>query len=105
MKDTFGIISIDRRKYTSAMSENLAVLRAKAGISQESLANKMGITRQTVSAVENRQRELSWPNFVSLLFLFMHNENTRELVSALGIYTEELADFFTMTDLSSLKNK
>lgn len=77
------------------MSENLSVLRAKINLSQEELADVLGVTRQTISAVENEQRNMSWPIFLSLILIFLKNKETKRLIVLLGIYTKELSDFIT----------
>ena len=102
-QNTDPILSIDRARYAGAMADNLPMLRAKLGLSQTALANVIGVTRQTVSAMENKTREISWPNFLSLLFLFTQNEETRQLLPVLGIYTEELSGMFSMTNLEKLR--
>lgn len=103
MSSALDMLNIDRKKYTTTMAENLATLRTKLGVTQDELASLIGVTRQTVSAIENRSRELTWTNFLSLLFLFTQNEKTKDLLPVLGIYTEELAQFFSFTDLRNLK--
>ena len=103
MHNTFDLINLDRKKYTVAMADNLAMLRAKLGLNQEELAQIIGVTRQTISAIENKSRELTWTNFLSLMFFFTQNEKTRDLLPVLGIYTKELAQFFSYVDLKKLQ--
>ena len=98
--EPLGILSLDRKKYTQAMAENLPALR---GLSQTQLADCIGVTRQTISSIENLSRELSWTNFLSLLFLFSKNADTARLLPVMGIYTEELESLFSFTDLNKLK--
>ena len=102
-RDERGYFSIDRKKYTQAMANNLPVLRAKLGMSQTELAEMIGVTRQTLSSAECGARELSWNNFVSLLYIFTQNEETVPLLTALGIYTPELTNLFRVADLNKLK--
>ena len=97
--EPLGILSLDRKKYTKAMAENLSAL----GLSQTQLADCIGVTRQTISSIENLSRELSWTNFLSLLFLFSKNADTARLLPVMGIYTEELESLFSFTDLNKLK--
>ncbi len=102
MQEPFHIFSIDRKEYSAKMVDNLPVLRAKLGLSQEKIAGIIGITRQTISAIENKSREMSWPIFLSLLFLFSKNSDTQMLMKAMGIYDEYLEEYFTFTDLGQL---
>lgn len=53
----------------------------------------IGITRQTISSIENKSREMSWPTFLSLLFLFSKNSDTQTLMKAMGIYDENLETY------------
>mgnify|MGYP000004694114 FL=1 len=101
--EPLGILSLDRKKYTQAMAENLPALRARLGLSQTQLADCIGVTRQTISSIENQSRELSWTNFLSLLFLFLQNAQTAKLLPVMGIYTDELARIFSFTDLNQLR--
>ena len=58
------------------MTENLVVLRAKLGITQAELADIAGMSRQTILAIEKKQRTMTWNTFLSLLFIFSVNKNT-----------------------------
>ena len=40
--EPLGILSLDRKKYTQAMAENLPALRARLGLSQTQLADCIG---------------------------------------------------------------
>ena len=88
--EPLGILSLDRKKYTQAMAENLPALRARLGLSQTQLADCIGVTRQTIS-------------FLSLLFLFLQNVQTAKLLPVMGIYTDELARIFSFTDLNQFR--
>lgn len=101
--EPLGILSLDRKKYTQAMAENLPTLRTRLGLSQTQLADCIGVTRQTISSIENQVRELSWTNFLSLLFLFLQNADTAKLLPVMGIYTDELENVFSFTDLNRFK--
>lgn len=58
----------------------LPVLRAKARVSQELLAEKIGVSRQTYSAFETGKREMSWTFFLALLAFFQNNEQTKQML-------------------------
>jgi len=98
-------IEIDRQHYVQLMVKNLPTLRARLGLNQAELANILGVTRQTLSAVESGTRELTWGNFISLLYVFTQNEETIPLLETLGIYTPELASLFRVTNISRLKEQ
>lgn len=52
----------------------LPVLRARARASQEVIAEKIGISRQTYSGIETGKREMTWTIFLALLAFFQNNE-------------------------------
>ena len=84
-----------RKVLIENLTKNLPMLRAKLGINQTELCEKIGVTRQTLTAIENGKREMSWIMFVALTHLFLQNEGTKTLLSVLGIYTEGLQSFLS----------
>lgn len=81
---------LNRETLIEIMTDNLPALRAKIGLSQDEISNLIGISRQTYCAIETHKRKMSWNTFMSLLFLFWYNEKTKVLVSAIGVFPEEL---------------
>ena len=75
------------------MTENLPTLRKRLGISQEELSEKVGVSRSTIAGIENKKRSMSWNMFLSLLLIFIKNEDTYRLLNVMGIYTDELNAF------------
>ena len=86
-------MSINKDELIKNMTENLPVLRAKLGITQEELAEKIGISRSTIVSIENKKREMTWNTFLSLILVFTKNEETNKLLNVMEIYTDELHDF------------
>lgn len=97
------LFGLDRQKYTQMMAKHLPVLRASLGLSQSELAGIIGVTRQTLSAAESGARELSWGNFISLLYVFTQNEQSAPLMQTLGICTPELTAVFQVAELNGLR--
>lgn len=58
----------------------LPVLRARARASQEVIAEKIGISRQTYSGIETGKREMTWTIFLALLAFFQNNEQTKTMI-------------------------
>ena len=75
------------------MITELPVLRARLGLSQEELGEKIGLSRQMVVAMETRNRPMTWNTYLSLILLFLHNPSTAELLRVFGVYTDELREF------------
>ncbi len=75
--------------FISKITDELSMLRAKAGFTQEKLANYIGVSRQTYYAIENKQRVMSWSTYLSLLFVYDSIPSTKELLTKLEIYPNE----------------
>ena len=84
---------INREKLIRNMTENLPMLRTRLGLTQEELADKIGVSRSTILSIENKKREMTWNTFLSLILLFTKNETTNKLLNVLDIYTDEFHDF------------
>uniref|UniRef100_UPI00402704E6 helix-turn-helix transcriptional regulator n=1 Tax=Eubacterium sp. TaxID=142586 RepID=UPI00402704E6 len=82
----------EKYKFTSiaVLQENLPSLRAKADISQEELANIIGISRQTYSAIEVGKRTMSWSSYLSLVFFFHEIKSTKDMIDGLNIFPSDL---------------
>ena len=76
------------------LQDNLASLRAKAGLTQEELSCIIGCSRQTYYAIETKQREMSWSMFLSLCFLYNNLLSTKEMLDDLKVYPLELFSKF-----------
>lgn len=77
------------------MTKNLPTLRAKASLSQARLAEMIGISRQTLVAIENQKRKMSWSTFLSCFLVFHKNPETNLLLEIYNIYTDELDCYLT----------
>jgi DNA-binding XRE family transcriptional regulator len=75
------------------MAENLKVLRNKLDLTQDELAGKVGISRQTLVNIENKRRDISWNTFVALITVFRAESSTSDLLDHFGIYTTELNSY------------
>lgn len=82
--------------YIDKLAENLSMLRAKAGVTQGDVADRIGIARQTYSAIECGRNKMSWNTFMSLIFFFKENKKTKDVIVLLGIYDDMLDNFIKM---------
>ena len=87
----------DKNLLMKVMATNLSILRSKLDLSQEDLADMIGLTRQSISSFENGQRQMTWSVFLALVLIFFRNEPTKLLLVALNIYTPELNDYLNIT--------
>lgn len=68
----------------------LPVLRARLGISQERVAEIIGISRQTYNAIETGKREMTWPIFLSMVAFFQNNEQTKLMLEQIEDFDEKM---------------
>lgn len=85
-------------KLIGILTDELRVLRAKAGISQQDLAGKIGVSRQTYGVIESKRQKMTWNTFLSLLFLFEKTEGTSKIVHQIGAYPLELESYLKMNN-------
>lgn len=88
-----------KKMYCETLAENLPVLRAKLGVNQEQLAERIGISRNMLAIIETKKKEMSWVTFVALNLLFLKNESTAAVFKSLNIYDEKLDDFLMFKSL------
>ena len=70
--------------------KELPVLRAKARVSQEIVAEKIGISRQTYSGIETGKRDISWTTFLALVAYFQNNELTKPMIDGMSDFNDKL---------------
>lgn len=72
-----------RHNLIELLRSELSVLRTKAKVSQEEIASKIGVSRQTFSSIETGKREMSWTVFLALIAFFQNNDSTRQMLDNL----------------------
>ena len=82
-----------KQKTIENMTRNLPTLRANAALSQARLAEMIGVSRQTLVAVENGKRKMAWSTFLSCFLVFHKNPDTNLLLKLYEIYTDDLEDY------------
>lgn len=70
----------EKEELSLALTKILPILRAAIGISQGELADYIGVSRQTYSALETGKRQMSWNTFLSLFLFFISNSETNNLL-------------------------
>ena len=79
----------DQEKYISSLVDHLPSLRKMAGLSQSDFCSMIGISRQTLSAIERKAARLSWNTYLSMILFFDYNLVTREFLRSLPAYPSE----------------
>jgi len=82
-----------KKELMGILTNELKVLRAKAEITQQELADKLGVSRQTYGMIENKTQDMNWSQFLALTFLFRNNEDTKKMLEWIGAYTPELEQY------------
>lgn len=78
--------------YIKKMTQELQKFRIMLGLSQSDIANLVGISRQTYSAIETKKREMSWSTYLTLATLFSSNETTSHTFFELNIFPNSMAE-------------
>jgi len=73
----------------TTLSKHLKHLRLLCGFSQEQLADTLGVTRQTVIALETGKRPITKTMSLALLYVFSRQERANHALTELGMFTDE----------------
>ena len=93
----------EKDKFIATLTPNLTVLRTRAEISQEELANLIGVSRQTYSAIERKVRKMAWSTYLSLVLFYDHNQKTHKMIRQLSIFPKEMMRY--LKRLAEQRNK
>ena len=85
----------EKKDLCKRMAVNLPALRAKVGLSQNDLADRLGFSRQTICAIENEKREMQWSTFSTMALYFARDKELADLMVVMGILTTPLEDILS----------
>ena len=77
-----------KQELCKVLASNLPTLRTKANLSQDELADRLGFSRQTISAIENEKRDMQWSTFSAIVLYFAQNDEIKRLMVTMGIITD-----------------
>lgn len=80
-----------KQELIDAFRNELPVLHAKARVSQEFVAEKIGISRQTYSGIETGKQDISWTTFLALVAFFQNNELTKTMIDGMSDFNDKLS--------------
>jgi len=83
---------IDVEWLRDELAKDLAPLRMLIGLSVEEAADVLGVSAGMYRQFENGSRELSWDQYMSILFLYHYNMRTTDIVNNLGLYPDSLRE-------------
>ena len=90
----FFVSEEEKNAFIDALTPELQTLRAKADVSQEELANVIGVSRQTYGTIERKTRKMSWNTYLSLILFYDYNKKTHNMVRSLDAFPHELIKRF-----------
>lgn len=82
--------TFDKLDLMMMLTTELPVLRARLGISQETLAKNIGLSRQTYCAIENGTRRMTWTIFMALVAFFDLTEATSVMLDQIPSFIESI---------------
>lgn len=85
-----GKAADNRKKLIARLTYDLSVLRARLGVSQEELAAKIGMSRQTYNTIETGKKEMPWTTFLALIAVFQNNPETLRMLKMIDGTEDEL---------------
>lgn len=90
---------VDVEWLTTELSKDLAPLRMLIGITIEEAADVLGVSTGMYRQFENGSREVSWDQYMTLLFMYHYNMRTTDIVNNLGLYPDSLKEKIKIGDL------
>lgn len=79
-----------RSHLMETLTYELPVLRARLGISQQELARRVGISRQTYNNIETGKKKINWLTFNALIAVFESNDETNAMLEKIDGFKNEL---------------
>lgn len=76
-------------EFIARMIKNLPVLRAAVDLTQKQLGAKLGVSRQTIVAIENGKSPLTWSLYLAMVCVFEKYKESKELMEKLDLVSEK----------------
>lgn len=84
--------ALKKKELMMTLATELPVLRARLGVSQEVMAENIGISRQTYSGIETGAKQMSWTVFMALLAVLDMNEATSVMLDQIPDFIQSVRD-------------
>lgn len=81
----------DKKRLIESLTYDLPVLRARLGLSQAELADRIGVSRQTYNNIETGRKEMTWTTCLALIALFQNNAETKKMLSGIDGLEDKLS--------------
>ena len=96
---------LERSNLIDNMVSHLPAFRALIDITQEKLAETIGIGRQTYMAIESGKAKMRWDTFVTLSVIFSFNENTKDMATMLHLSIDDVKNYLLFPSDKSIGDK
>ncbi|MEE1086810.1 MAG: helix-turn-helix domain-containing protein [Schaedlerella sp.] len=83
-----------QQKCYKELAENMPILRKMLNLTQQDLADRVGVTRQTIANIENTGTFKKWSTFLAVMFIFYFQEKSKEYLVGLDIPYAEMKKYF-----------
>ena len=93
---TDSLSSERKQELCRLMASNLPTLRAKAALSQDELAERLGFSRQTISAIEGEKRDMQWSTFSAIALFFSKDTEISRLMAVMGILADDVNEMLSI---------
>ena len=92
-------ISLEKQQeMINALVRNLPQIRKEMKVSQTELGKKVGLSRQTISAIERGTVELSWNNYLAIMMFVLANQNKFKTM-----YQDDSQELIEILDIVDVK--
>lgn len=81
-------VEVQKEMYIARMVKYLPTLRVTSGLTQQQLAEKIGMSRQSITAIEKGKRPMTWSVYLALMFVFSQYENAAALMKTFQLVDE-----------------
>ena len=98
-EERFFLTEEEKADFIEKLSKELMFLRTKAGVSQEDLAEILGVSRQTYGSFERKTRTMTWNTYLSLILFFDNNHLTHNLLRSMGIFPYKVFERINKTNI------
>ena len=88
--------SVDTKWLRVEMANDLPSLRLLLGLSAEETSEIIGISKSVFKSIEEGKKELTWYQYLNLLFFFCYNPKTVPVVESLGLNPKILNELLSI---------
>ena len=88
----------EKRKLCDTLAAQLPKIRELLGTTQEAFGDLCGLSRVTISRIENGSARMNWSHLTSIMFVVACNRRTKEYFYANQLLGERFLQFMQLKD-------